>query len=294
MVLDLLRKKKSSKEEELERRRNAAILDLAMVQRSKVHIKFDPTTTNITGVSGSVMALNGAGLVLELSGVANLKERFVGQKISCFLKIVEREDRHREIFYNFETTILRIRQHPDKLPQIAVSFPDALHGAQRRKSLRMKPDIQYFSHIAAWKYDASGGFNMAKPTVAHGHFKNNQALLENISAGGLRLLLRRALIKEQSLAPQKGDRFIVFFTFAETAPKLRDEYWLVCKINNIQLDPVAGDVTLGLEFIASGLRQTESGKVAWTKIADNVIDDMAQRIYQWHVTLYRDKGLTPG
>lgn len=292
MVLDLLRKKKSSKDEELERRRNAAILDLAIVQRSKVHIKFDPTVTNITGVSGSIMAQNDAGLVLELSGLANLKERFVGQKISCFLKIVEREDRHREIFYNFETTILRIRQHPDALPQIAVSFPDSLYGAQRRKSLRMKPDIQQFSHIAAWKYDASGGFDIAKPTVSHGHFKINHALLENISAGGLRVILRRALIKEQSLAPQKGDRFIVFLTFAEAAPKLRDEFWIVCKVNYAQLDPTAGDFTLGMEFIASGVRQTESGKVEWTKITDNVIDDMAQRIYQWHVTLYRDKGLS--
>ena len=47
---------------------------------------------------------------------------------------------------------------------------------------------------------------------------------------------------------------------------------------------------LGLEFVANGVRQ-ESGKVEWSKIEDNVIDDMAQRIYLWHVSLYRDRGL---
>lgn len=292
MVLDLLRKKKSSKEEELERRRNAGILDMAMVQRAKVHIKFDQAETGITGVTGVILAVNDAGLVLELGGLATLPDRFVGQKIVCFLKIVERDERHREIFYTFDTTILRIRRQPDRLPQIAVAFPQALVGAQRRKSLRMKPDLDHFSHIAAWKYEASGGFDIAKPTVSHGHFKNSLAKIENISAGGLRLVLRRSLVKEQNLDPQRGDRFILFFTFAEALPRLRDEYWIVCKINNVQRDPVAGDVTLGMEFIAHGARQTETAKVEWQKIADNVIDDMAQRIYQWHVSLYRDKGLS--
>ena len=55
-------------------------------------------------------------------------------------------------------------------------------------------------------------------------------------------------------------------------------------------DPVSGEIALGLEYVANGLRQ-ESGKVEWSKIEDNVIDDMAQRIYLWHVSLYRDRGL---
>ena len=46
-----------------------------------------------------------------------------------------------------------------------------------------------------------------------------------------------------------------------------------------------------MEFIASGIRQAETGKIAWEKVADNVIDDLAQRIYQWHLALYREKGL---
>jgi len=291
MVLDMLRKKKPSREEEQEHRRNAGILDEAMAQRSKVHVKFDSQTTTITGVTANIMALNDVGLVLELSGLATVKERFIGQTITCFFKIVEREHRHREIFYSFDTTILRIRNQQQRLPQIAISFPGSLQGAQRRKSLRMKPDLEQFSHIALWRYDAKGGFDLAKPTVSHSHFKASLAQLENISAGGLRLLLRRDLLKEKDIAPNKGDRFILFFTFVENAPKLRGEYWLVGKINNVQPDPLSHDMTLGLEFVANGVRQEETGKVEWKKITDNVIDDMAQRIYEWHLALYRDKGL---
>ncbi|MHC1791079.1 PilZ domain-containing protein [Solidesulfovibrio sp.] len=291
MVLDLLRKKKPSKEDEQERRRTADILDLAMGQRSKVHIQFDEKDTNLTGVTATVMGVNDAAVLLELGGVAGLKDRFLGKSLTCFFRVVEREDRHREIFYNFTSQILRIRQQPDRPPQVAVSFPAALNGAQRRKSLRMKPDFSQFSHIALWKYDASG-FDIAKPTVGTVHFKNGLASIDNISGGGLRFRLRRAHLKETGLEPKKGDRFILFFTFHEQVPKLRNEYWLVAKVNNIQPEPVSGDLALGLEYVANGVRQPESGKVDWSKIQDNVIDDMAQRIYLWHVALYRDRGLS--
>ena len=290
MVLDLFRKMKSSKEDEQGRRRNAAILDLALTQRSKIHVQFDAKDSNLTGVTATVMAVNDAGLVLELGGVASLKDRFLGRSITCYFRIVEHEDRHREIFYNFSADILRIRNYADRPPQIAVAFPAALNGAQRRKSLRMRPDFQQFSHVAIWKYDASGGFDMAKPTVGHSHFKAGQAHIDNISAGGLRFRLKRQHVKESALEPKKGDRFIIFFTFQDKVPKLREEYWLVAKVNNIQPDPVSGEIALGLEFVANGVRQ-ESGKVEWSKIEDNVIDDMAQRIYLWHVSLYRDRGL---
>jgi hypothetical protein len=290
MALELFKKKKSSKEDDQVRRRNAEILDLALAQRSKVHVQFDEKDSSLTGVTATIMAVSDAGLVLELGGVGTLKDRFLGRAITCFFRVVEREDRHREIFYNFSAPILRIRQAADKPPQVAVGFPAALTGAQRRKSLRMKPDFQQFSHIAIWKYEASGGFDMAKPTIGFGHFKAGLALIDNISAGGLRFRVKRQHVKDSGLAPNKGDRFILFCTFQEKIPKLRDEYWLVAKVNNIQPDPVSGEIALGLEYVANGLRQ-ESGKVEWSKIEDNVIDDMAQRIYLWHVSLYRDRGL---
>jgi len=292
MVFDILSKKKHNAEEERIRKRNAAILDLAIVQRSKIYIKFAQEATNITGVTGTIMAMNSSGIVLEISGVTTLKERFIGQNINCFFKIIEREGKHREFFYSFNTSILRIRQQPERLLQLAVSFPNALEGTQRRKSLRMRPDLDQFSHLAFWRYDSSGGFDIAKPTISLPQFKNSLAGLDNISAGGLRLTIRRQILREQQFDPHKGERFILFFTFTESFPKLRSEYWMISKINNIQLDPVSGDAVLGMEFVANGVRNQESGKVEWSKISDNVIDDMAQRIYQWHLALYRDKGLT--
>lgn len=291
MVFDLFHKN-SSKENEERRKRNAAILDLALLQRSKIYIQFEQDTTNLTNVTGSILALNTSGLVLELSGITTIKERFVGQPISCFFKIVEREDRHREIFYTFQTTILQTRQLPDKLPQIAIAFPDSLQGTQRRKSLRMRPDLEQFEHIALWKYDASGGFDFNNPSVSFAHFKSNLASIDNISAGGLRISMRKQLLKQQQLTLEKGQRFILFTFFSEKLPRIRREFWLVCKINNIQRDPVSGNNVLGLEFIANGARKEDTGKVEWSKIADNVIDDLAQRIYQWHINLYRAKGLS--
>lgn len=292
-MLDLFKKRKSSKEDEENRRRRVtAILDQAMGQRAKLHIRFDEAATTITGVSGTIMAVDGGAMILDLSGIGALKESFVGQSMECFFRLVDRDNRNREIFYTFHTRILRIRQSSASGPRLVAAIPESVDGSQRRKSLRLKPDLEKFSHIAFWKYDASGGFDIAKPHISHQHFKQNLALLDNVSAGGLRLLLRQPVLKEQQLSLQKGDRFIVFFTFAEELTRLRQEYWLVVKINNIRVEAADGDVNLGMEFIANGERQAEAGKIAWNKVDDNVIDDLAQRIYHWHLALYRDRGLS--
>ncbi len=292
MVFDFLNRKKQALEEERLKKRHASILDLAILQRSKVYIKFPKDATNITGVTANIMAMDPDSLVLELSGINALKDRFIGQPVECFFKIIEADGKHREFFYNFTASILRVRQQSETLPQVVVSFPHALQGTQRRKSLRMKPDIGQFSHLALWRYDAGGGFDISKPTINLQNFKHNLAFLENISAGGLRLRVRRQIFKEQAFEPAKGERFILFVTFSEALPKLRSQFWLICKINNLQVDPVSGDTTLGMEFVANGVQNAESGKVEWSKIADNIIDEIAQRMYLWHLSLYREKGMS--
>lgn len=292
MVLDLLRKNKSSKGDEPDRGRVFPILDAAVIQHSKLYIRFDASASNITGVTGLVLSFDNNEMILELDGVANLKDKFIGQGIDCFFRIVEKHEKQREIFYSFNVKILHINESKTKGLHVTVSIPDSIEGTQRRKSLRLKPDLQKFSHMAFWKYDSSGGFDINKPSFSFTHFKNSHAFLDNMSAGGMRLTLKRVLIKEQNLGIQKGDRFIVFFTFAEKLVKVRDECWLIVKTNNIRLDPVTNNSTLGLEFIANGTRQVETGKIVWDKVVDNVIDDLAQRIYQWHLALYREKGLS--
>lgn len=292
MVFDLLRKRKPSREEEQERRRVGEILDAALLQRSKIHVRFDENATSLTSISATILSMDDGLVELELDGLGGLTDNFIDQRIDCFFRIVERDARHREIFYNFATQIQAIRSTAASGPRVTVRMPQTIEGTQRRKSLRLRPDLQKFSHVAIWRYDASGNFDLAKPTLPHGQFKSGQAILDNLSAGGLRLTLRRTLLKEQGFEPRKGDRFLVFFSFAEQLPKQIDEYWLIGKINNLRPEPVSGDLTLGMEFIATGRRQLETGKISWEKVADNVINDLAQRIYQWHLTLYRDKGLT--
>lgn len=291
MVLGLFRKTGASREDAEKRRHIAAVLDCAMAQRSKIHLQFDEKATSLTGLTAIVVQLAASDLVLELGGVSNLQQRFVGQPVTCFFKIVEREHRQRETFYSFDTTILTVRPQTGAPPRLALALPERLRVAQRRKSLRLRPDLERFSHLALWKHGAGDCFDPAQPTVGREQFEAREAVLENFSAGGLRLGLGKALLRARNLDPQKGDRFILFFTFAEDLPRLRREYWLVGRINNIRPDPVSGDVAFGLEFIANGVRQEESCKVVWQRIDDNVVDDLAQRLYQWHLELYRDKGL---
>jgi hypothetical protein len=289
MVFDILRKHKDSKKNFLERKRILGLLDEALSQRTKIHVRFDEKISNLSGVSAQIQSVEKQFLIFEIFGVSALKESFVGHSIYCFLRLVDRDNKHREIFYNFSVKILNVTNKNGIY--ISTTIPDSIDGSQRRKSLRIKPDLNKFSHLAFWKYDSSGGFDINKPTLSHSLFKTSQVVLDNVSAGGMRIIICKNVLKDYNISISKGDRFIVFFDFSEELNKLRDDYWLVMKINNIITDPVTGATTLGMEYIANGIRQVESGKIAWNKVEDNVIDDLAQRIYHWHLALYRDKGL---
>lgn len=292
MVLGLLRKQKNTKDDAQERQRVVSILEIAAAQRSKVYVRFDAAASNLTNITAFIRSVDTAGLLLELNDVSSLPNKFIGQEIDCFFRVFDKDNRNREIFYSFRVPIRSIRESRDKAVLLIVDSPAAIEGSQRRKSLRVKPDLQKFSHLALWQYDASGGFDIHKPTVSLPQFKNNLVFLENMSAGGIRILFLGKGLAGKEFSPQKGDRFIVFFTLFSNDTKIRSEFWLVAKTNNVRLDPVDKDVALGLEFIANGTRQADTGKIAWDKVDDNVIEDLAQHIYEWHLALYREKGLS--
>ena len=290
MALDIFKKKKSSKEEDLKKRRSFLILEEAISQRSKIHIQFEDNITSLKNITGQIIGIVNDNLQIELQGISRLTDTFINNKISGFFRLTDRENRNKEIFYSFLSTITGIKNTSLAI-LVSVSFPENIEGTQRRKSIRLKPDLNKFSLLALWKYDSSDGFDISKPTITHSNFKNLTTFLDNISAGGFRIILKHSIVTEQTLLFSKGNRFIIYFKFIDEFPGLRTDFWLVGKINNIYTDVMNHDMTAGFEFIANGIKQLDSGKITWNKVDDNVIEDLAQRIYHWHLSLYRDKGI---
>ncbi|NMC50344.1 MAG: pilus assembly protein PilZ, partial [Desulfovibrio sp.] len=132
---------------------------------------------------------------------------------------------------------------------------------------------------------------LREPLAGMKQFQSGAASLLDISAGGLRLVLKKDLVRENGLELSANPRFVVFLHFSESLTRYPDEVWLVARTKFSETDFVTGDVNLGLEFIGEGVADPGTGKVTWRKVVDHTVEVVAQRTCQWHIELYRDKGL---
>lgn len=292
MVLNILKKRPQTPEEEKSFSRAMDILDQALLQRGKFHIVFDQAVTNLQGVTCSLLSFDASLLVLEATGLRSAKVSFEGSTVTAYFKILEKHPKHREVFYSFTTILERVKIDAAGLVQLHLRTPPALESAQRRKSFRIKPSSRHFQHLAVWRYDHAGGFDLNKPFIAHDHFQRASAAIGDISAGGMRLEIEYPLLKEHRVDLKRGDRFVINIHFTPRDETSFPPFWIIGKISNVQTDPISKDARLGVEFVAFGHPDENTGKVSWRKVEDNIVPDLAHITYAWHLEEYREKGVS--
>jgi c-di-GMP-binding flagellar brake protein YcgR len=269
------------------------LLDLAHAQRAKIHLVFDNEVTSIHNLSCSLLSFDAHTIELELTSLKEAGRRWIGEALTCYFKIVEKRPKTREIFHTFRSAVQDTGQSEHESVLLEIKTPDAIGQDQRRKSLRISPDMANFVTLAAWPYDASGGFDPCSPKLVLADFKNSQARLVNMSAGGMKLVVKNTKLREFDPDFKRGNRVIMYLKITGVPNAAADECWLIAKTSSAYEDFVTKDVNIGLEFIGQGKIDPETQKVVWKKVVDNVIEDIATWTHLWHLELYREKGLGP-
>ncbi len=287
MALGFLGKPKGRPEAESPR--SLELLDDAIVQRSKFHLALDALVTGIADLSASLIRADDRGLVLELSGVRNIPPSWHGGFMDCFFKLSDKADPNRKRYFQFSARI-ESSFVKDGVAYVRAGLPEKIVPGQRRKSLRVRAELRRFAHLAMWTYESSTPFDVKNPLASFEHFQRGLSVVENLSAGGARLTLKSALLKEKGLVPKAGDRFILHILLANAAPPMDRPFWIIARVNNALPDFTTKDVSLGLEFAAEGSPEAATGKVRWKKVEDNMIERLGQATYLWHVEFYREKG----
>ncbi|QLA14649.1 hypothetical protein [Desulfolutivibrio sulfoxidireducens] len=292
MVLDRIKRSPQRDDEALAERRLADIFDQAQLQRSKLYLSFEEHITSLANITGTLDRFTRHSLFVETTSFSSVSSRWYGSKVTCFFKIRDPGPKPRDSFHIFQATLLDSRPGPQGSILLELSVPTVLESGQRRKSIRVSPDLKKFQHIGVWRYGEGQGPNLRDPLAGMEHFKCGVAKLVDISAGGVRLALKKSLVKEKNLEVAKNQRFVMYLRFSEPLPKYPDEIWLVARVRFAATDFATGEVCLGMEFIGEGRADPETGKVAWRKVVEQSVEAMAQRTYVWHVDLYRSKGIT--
>lgn len=265
-----------------------SLMEEAIAQRSRCFLTLPEATTGLRELSCSILAASSRGLLLETCGTAAPGPHWVGLPVTGYFRVALRRGGFEETFYTFDSSIQAAEAGPAGHARLRLREPDSLVFGQRRKSLRVEPPLERLQKVFLWRYDKRSGFSLDAPALRSTDFLAGLARLTDISAGGLGLALRSTLVRERDLDLDKGQRLVVHIRF--TGGEAADEgFWMVARVSHASRDRACQDLSLGLEFLASGTLDPKAGKIRWEQVEDHVIPGLADIFFHWHLERHREK-----
>ncbi|MBF0480583.1 MAG: hypothetical protein HQK81_07785 [Desulfovibrionaceae bacterium] len=274
---------KTRQEEAL--RRIGDLFEEALAQRSKFHLAFDPGVSSLKNITGALYSHDSLSVVLELTGVKGSSQKWQNEVVTVYFEIIDRGLRQ-GVFYTFDARIEQIEEKAGERLFLHLSFPLTVDRAQRRKSLRVAGDLDCIEQFTMWVYDSQGKFDLKSPFLRLEDFASGMARLENISAGGLRILFTQPFLQRKPVEIAKGLRFIISIEVKNTQCPGDMDSWLIARINNTYENPVNRTVEAGIEFIAEG-KINPDNKVIWKKVVGNVVENVGAWTYTWYLLQLR-------
>lgn len=265
------------------------LMEEAIAQRSRCYLTLPEAVTGLKEVDCSILESSTRGLLLESSGKAAAGPHWVGLPVTGYFQVVLRDNGLEETFYTFDSNIRAAASGPAGQARLRLHEPVSLVFGQRRKSLRVEPELEHLQKAFLWRYDKHTGFALESPALKGSDFQAGQARLADISAGGLRLALRATLIKERGLDMARGQRLVIHLQFNEPRVAGTHEFWMVARVSHVARDRISQDAMVGMEFLASGDLDPKAGKIRWLPVQEHVITGLADIFFHWHLDKHREK-----
>ena len=266
------------------------LLEQAQIQRAKMDLTFEEGVTTLKGLSCAINTMGEDRLVLDVYGIRN-PGNFRGKYFSCYFRI--REGKAGLGFYGFRARIIEVRKTSNGGIVFESSMPSGVERSQRRRSMRVSPELSWFDEIMFW--NGARLDNAESEAILFGLRELRQTKLcrlENMSAGGVRLYFNREFCRQADFSPSMHDEFTLYLLFAQEIRNQPQELWLTGKAVRVVVDPITKDVDLGVEFSHAGRKSSTTGEVVWTAIQDNVAEELISRVFEWHSALYRERAGT--
>ncbi|MCA1944184.1 MAG: hypothetical protein LDL30_02725 [Desulfovibrio sp.] len=276
-----------------------ALLDQALVERSRMDVKFLPADGSRKSMPCSLVDMSGNTLTLDPPSFVEARPDWMGRQVQCFFRL--NTAKGQTLFYTFETTILGVDARGDRTARLLAAVPPVMRLEQKRSFLRIDPPQQYFLGLALWRdrwepstLPPSNIKEWGRPPLVFMPDKSrNPVMVSNISASGLRLSVRPDAAKEVNLAPQVGSRVLILLDLYDPDTERKRRFWLRCRIQNLHEDFNTHNLELGMQIIASGRPILEEipYELAWQAVGEDGVEPLAAWVMRRHLELYREKGM---
>lgn len=273
-------------------------LGMARDEHEKFELQFHSKGEKRRSTSCLLTKITPEALTIECSGLTNLQSKWVGKDVDCYFQV--KKSSTGNTFFMFTTPIIGIRGYTDGTSVLTLKTPNKLEQRQKRASLRISPPSQYIMGLAVWSapenISAKGTLDIrqwGRPVLTYLPEKNCQITLDNISAGGIKVRIPRAEVRNCNLDFSIGDKLFLLLDMWDPDTGQRVRYWLLCRVQNPFIDFVTHDAELGMQFLY--LAQPDAKNAAELRWNEEPIGSGLDSIGNWvmrrHLELYREKGI---
>jgi len=267
------------------------LLNKAIEQRSKFEMKFLPVEPGRPHTYCFLDSIEATSLVFELPAHVQPSKRWIDRPVDFIFKLSD----DKLSFFRFPAAIVGARRSESRLPTLQVVFPEKLEMQQNRGVMRIEPPLEYLRSCQLWQraeiiaqprewgspalaYDAPEGESTCK----------NGLGVENVSAGGIRLQLRRYKEAAGFEVPNIASHLYLFLELLDPDLGQAQLHWLECRVQNIYEDETSKELELGLQFLRTGQPATSGGEtLEWTNIGKDGVEPLANWVIKRHLELYR-------
>lgn len=237
---------------------------------------------------------------VEISGLKSLSDKWIGRAVTVFFRIQLNKE---FTYYTFASAIESIHAPRPEVCQISLPIPTALENRQKRSFLRILPPRDFFPGAAIWCADAMPPpekihevslWNRPKLLYLPGRMEQFQVL--DLSAGGARLSVPHASIREFQLQFNSAEQIILMLDLFDPEQNRRLRFWMQCRVQNVWIEHSSRDVHMGLQFQAwarpkEGAAPGEQGGVGleWLRLsASSEVEPVGNWIMRRHLELFRE------
>ncbi|WP_045214617.1 hypothetical protein [Desulfonatronovibrio magnus] len=269
-------------------------LNASMDQRSRFIIVLPKETTSVGDLGGYLVDFDDNNLKFELVN-KNFSPKWKGLTVTCYFRVVDMKGSRKEVFFNFESKILKFTSDISGQTSLLLSFPMNMTIGQRRKSMRIGMDIRLLLGFSIWEEDKfikeSSNSNqkcLYPPLITAKCINSGKVRVVNISAGGLRKEINAELIQELGINWKKNHPFIIWMVLLEPSTGKKQDLWLKARIKYKHEDPAEKDQSLGIEFVSYGTINS-SKKMIWNRVKNFNIDQIGNWTYQRYLEEFRQE-----
>ncbi len=285
MILDMFKKKNQGPDDT-----SRLTLEQCQIQRARVDMVFEEGTTSIRELHCGLNTIAAGTLLLDVFGITG-PGHFTGRAVTCYFRI--RESKGATGFFACHTVIQDVRQTANGAIVMRVAMPSVVERSQRRRSVRVRVNLDWFQDFAVWRGELAHVPDPGSALLRIQDLKTPSASrLENISAGGLGMHLTRELRVRTSFAPIPREIFAIHMRFTQEMRNQPMALWFLARAVRILEDKISRDMDLGLEFVHVALPPAQDSPdqaFAWRHVEDNVTEELMQRVFAWHTTLFRER-----